>query len=494
MGQCLSTGDHFADRIKRIPRLGLGLSVDVYSPDLFELIRSFKGEAVRPSYLEIFRATPRALKTLRAYDTTLPLSYHGEGMWITEPGFTSTTFFQEEIAEVASHLRILQSPWLNHECATKQIAGYSFGTYLPPLYTVDSADIVADNIRSVQEQLDQGVPETQKYGPLFLLELPPLTYFMAGTISVTEFFRRITDRVACGLVLDIGHLWTVFRYSGGMTSTSLEAFVERFLDEFPMERVVEIHIAGLASHGLIVAGQHDRESPDWLDAHAAPIPSLVLSVLERVLAHPRLIHLRGVALEVDTKPISLIVKEFREVKGRFGTVVKQVMTNASESNGILREHEDLPSSMLQHGAKVRQRLYEAYVRYAHVVSGQVPPTGPEWKQVREDPSGLERYIEEYLPHEILHWGGDLEDMFPQTCHALRERGVLLDDFVSWWVRSPSQMNRSYDFFLLKIDRMVEFIAARAPELSREAEREAHLLRSGYAEANDEVHPMMEPVR
>ena len=494
MGQSFSVHDHFLHRVERIPRLGWGLSVDVYSPDLFELIRSFNGENGRPSYLEVFRATSRALKAVRAYDTSLPLAYHGEGIWITEPGFTSASFFQDEITEVACHLGILQSPWFTHECATKQMVGYSFGTYLPPLYTAESAEIIADNIRTVQERMDQAVPAGQKYGPLFLLELPPLTYFMAGTISVPEFFRRITDRVACGLVLDIGHLWTVFRYSGVMQSMSLEDFVERFLGEFPMQRVVEIHCAGLASHSSSVPGLHDSGMPDWLDAHAAPIPSLALSMLEHVLAHPCLINLRGVALEVDTKPIHSIVREFREVSRRFGTMVEQVMTNASDSKGILHEHEVFPSSTWQHKLEVRQRLEESYVRYAQVVSGQIEPTGAEWMLVREDPAGLERYLREYLPHEILHWGGALEDMFPQTCRALSKCGVALHDFVAWWFRSPRPMDRPYDFFLLKIDRFLEFVTACAPDLLCDAEREAHLLRSGYANANDEVHPMMESAR
>ncbi len=82
-------------------------------------------------------------------------AYHGEGLWITQPDFSKPPHLHGDLDDVISQLHILKSPWLNHECATKQMAGYSFGTYLPPLYTVESAKVVADNIEIVQAKMDE---------------------------------------------------------------------------------------------------------------------------------------------------------------------------------------------------------------------------------------------------------------------------------------------------------------------------------------------------
>ncbi len=495
MERSLSVEHRFRYRAERIPALGLGLSVDVYSPDLFELIRSFEGRVHHPTYLEIFRATPKALQAVRAQDATVPLPYHGEGLWVTQPDFATTSFFEQELDAVAEQLAILQSPWLNHECATKQMAGYTFGTYLPPLYTAESAKVIADNIRLVQERLDQVASADEAVGPLFLLELPPLTYFMAGTISIPQFFRSVSDQVDCGLVLDIGHLWSVYRYSEAKNKIALAAFVEQFLDEFPVERVVEIHVAGLARHDSISSHHDEGTMPQWLDAHAAPIQPVSLSMLEQVLAHPRLVSLRAVALEVDTKPIGNIIEEFENVSDRFGPTVRRVVARSDEGSGLGSKKFDeftLEPLMVEDGA--RKRLQEAYARYAKVVSGQISPIGPEWKEVRRDSKGLRRYIREYLPYEILHWGGDIEEMFPETCIGLREEGVALDDIVLWWFRAAETLDRPYDFFLLKIDRVLGFVAARAPQLLAKATEEAQLLRLGYAEANDAVRPVMEPAQ
>ena len=481
----------FQRRAQRVPRLGLGLSVDVYSPDLWDLIRRFEGRAVRPAYLEIFRATATALQAVRQSFPTLPLTYHGEGLWITQPEFGAGPCWEKELDDVASQLRMLRSPWLNHECATKQMGGYSFGTYLPPLYTAESANLVADNITLVQERLDQDASQGDEFGPLFLLEMPPLTYFMAGTIPVPEYFRRICERTACGLVLDIGHLWTVYRYSGAARRLTLEQFVGQFLDAFPMERVIEIHLAGLAAHTS--AEVLEGPQPEWIDAHAAPIPAVSWSLLEQVLAHPRLCHLRAVALEVDTKPPELIVEEMASAAMRVGSRITRLL--ASSSSAPDSRIEPLSSGLGAPRTKVDRRQLEAeYVRYAQIASGRELPTGSAWNAVIEDAAGLGRYVHDYLPHEILHWGGELSDMFPQTCEHLHEQGLSLDAFVPWWFQQPRPVDRPYDFFHLKIDRLLEFVTERAPLLLDLARYEAATLRAAYEDANTSVGSFPEPYR
>ena len=477
----MSVEREFEQRTQAVPKLGLGLSVDVYSPDLGEVMSRFQRSAFRPAYLEIFRATTTALRAVSRYVGEIPLAYHGEGLWITQPDFSSMPFLERELTQVASELNLLRSPWLNHECATKQMGGYTFGTYLPPLYTAESAMLVAGNIALVQKQLDQSRRPGEAFGPLFLLEMPPLTYFMAGTISVPEYFRLVTERTPCGLVLDIGHLWTVYRYTAARRQSSLQEFVERFLDEFPMDHVIEIHIAGLALHE---AGRHavvQQEYPEWIDAHAAPIQPVCWAILDQVLAHPCLRHLRGVALEVDTKPIELIVGEFAAARRRLGLAIDRLMeVTPSCSAGV----EPVIHEGRAHEAEMDRRfLEEDYVRYAQIVSGHEPPTGPAWKAVVDDPSGLERYMHAYLPHEILEWGGALTDMFPETCRGLHEEGVVLDEFLTWWFDRPRPTDRPYDFFLLKMDRFVEFVGERASALLALARHEAGDLRQAYEDAN-----------
>lgn len=476
----------FSHRVGLIPSLGFGLSVDVYSPDLFDLVERFETQKFQPDYLEIFRASTTALETVRRQYPAIPLAYHGEGLWVTQPDFPDISFLEREIGEVAGQLAVLGSPWLNHECAAKQMAGYSFGTYLPPLYTEESARVTADNIRLVQESLDNLSRSGNDTGPLFLLELSPLTYFMAGTLPIPQFFQSITDHVPCGLVLDIGHLWTIYRYSNASQRSSLERFIEEFMEEFPVERIVQIHVAGLAFHDSASRRQRENGLPVWIDAHAAPIPEVSWTVLEQVLSHPGLINLRGVALEVDTKPIEHIVEEFQKAGERFGRVIEEKLANGRGAVEPARQRGMVVSPCAS--KTDRQHLQEAYIRYAQIISGRIPPSGSDWQRVVEDRTGLDWYVLDYLPYEIFHWGGEISEMFPDTCRALSECGMTLDGLFDWWFQSPRPLAGPYDFFLLKIERVLDFVAEQAPGLLAPAEREAKVLREAYSEANDLVRP------
>jgi hypothetical protein len=142
----------------------------------------------------------------------------------------------------------------------------------------------------------------------------------------------------------------------------------------------------------------------------------------------------------------------------------------------------------------RRQLRDDYARYAQIISGQAPITGLEWQEVAIEATGLTRYRTSYLPHEILHWGGDLAEMFPQTCGALAERGIRLTEFVTFWFRSPRPITHSYDFFLLKIERFLEFVTERMPNARICAEQESEMLRLAYAQANEVVEPVMEAER
>jgi uncharacterized protein len=484
----------FQCRLRKIPALRMGLSVDVYTPDLFNLVNRLRERDLQPGYLEVFKATTTTLTTVRQAIPDIPLAYHGEGLWITQPDLQASSFFQQDVGEMVRHLNSLNSLWLNHECALKQMAGYSFGTYVPPLYTPLSARVVAGNIATVQEALDRQGSRADGTSPLFLLEMPPLTYFAAGTISIPAFFRLVATSVSCGLVLDIGHLWTVYRYTAACRQISLERFVQEFLDEFPLERVVEIHIAGLACHESFGEPRGKEGLPEWIDAHAAPIPAILFGILEQVLAHSNLVSLRAVALEVDTKPIEMIVDEYAEAVRRFSLLVQQTIargTALDQLYGLMSRPALVGEPVCQSD---RQQLCDDYARYAQILSGRASPTGPEWQEVAAETSGFTRYRTSYVPHEILHWGGDLTEMFPQTCPLLAERRVELIEFVTFWFRSPRPLMHSYDFFLLKIERFFEFVMERAPDIRGCVQQECDLLRLAYAQANEVGEPVMEMER
>ncbi|MFO0706689.1 MAG: DUF692 family protein [Nitrospira sp.] len=479
----------FSARVDQVCPHGLGLSVDVYSPDIGSLLANLTQRQVLPAYLEVFRATTAALRVVRA-TTALPLTYHGEGLWVTQPKAPEDPRFLDEARLIATDLAVLRSPWSNHECATKQIAGYSFGTYLPPLYTPASASVVARNIRAVQAVFDGSNAQGGPFGPLFLLEMAPLTYFVAGTVPIASYFRRVADEAPCGFVLDVGHLWTVYRYTRARRTQTLHAFVREFVNEFPLERVVEIHVAGLTIHESMNSSTRSAfsdpagELPLWTDAHAAPIPDVLFEILDHILEQPRLCHLRGLALEVDTKAIDLIGEEFTRFVDRYRSVGMGSAGSAPIGQGREPVARHPESQGADDRGKLESDLVSAYDRYGKVVSGRAEPTTDEWTGPTGCADGVACYRTTYLPFEILHWGGDVEAMFPDTCRELVAREIALASFVTYWFDAPHHAAGSYDFFEIKIDRFLEFVDDVAPDLRSLAYREAGELRDAYHAANE----------
>ncbi len=490
-----SIDQEFLKRVTRIPHHGLGLSVDVYTPDLFELVGELERRGLDYGYLEIFKAAPAALEVLRRRLPQARLAYHAEGLWVTQPDPERLSPFDAELDEAAEQLRILDSQWLNHECAAKQMAGHTFGTYLPALFTTASAEVTAANIAHAQQRLDRTIPardgraglDDDGIGPLFLLETPPLTYVGFGDLDLAEFFRLVTDRTPCGVVLDIGHLWTVYRYTGEWRRRSLTAFLAGFLDTFPLERVVEIHMAGLALHPSVpshtrTTGEPPLWPPLWIDAHGAPIPDLLADMLAQVLEHKGLAHLKGVALEVDTKPIPMIVEEFANACVRFKSQCSRFeVRSLGGKNQRRTSNVELRTSEMPRTSNLA--LAEQYDRYAQIVTGRAVNGLPVLGQ---DASALPLYVEHYLPHEILEWGGAVREMFPETCRSLDRSGIPLDEFVRFWFREPRATGETYDFFLLKIARFVEFVRGVLLGALDTVEHEARGLRDAYAMANEPV--------
>ena len=478
----------FTQRANNLPAHGLGLSVDVYSPDLLHLVQALRDAELEPGYLEVFKATTSALQWVRQQLPGIKLPYHGEGLWSTQPDFPRSVSGRQGVAEACAQIAALHSAWLNHECATKQVAGYAFGTYLPPLYTELSARMTAENVAYLQGRVDQHAREHEIDPALVLLEMPPLTYFGCGALAIPEFFRAVTDRTACGLVLDIGHLWTVYRYTGSWRRQQLEDFVAEFLDAFPMERVIEIHVAGLAEFADPHASGMNADScalPSWIDAHGAPIPGLLFDLLDQVLTHPCLTCLKGVALEVDTKPIAMIVDEFRQFCERFRPTVEERVHRGRlaflQPPPIDRSDEGMPCLNPEERAALKQQ----YRDYVQLVTTSDPPSSmrdlPLLGGSLED---LNRYRDTYLPYELLHWGGDLQDMFPETCRALTAANVPWERFVPFWFSRPRPDEDDYDFFLLKIDRFVEFATQTCPTTAMTVMNEAEELRTAYRAANE----------
>jgi len=119
---------------------------------------------------------------------------------------------------------------------------------LPPILTDESASALARGVARLREHTGKEV----------LPENPPGAAFV-GDLHLLDFFARVAERADTGLLLDVAHL-AMFQHVTGRDALD-------GLRSFPLERVVEVHVAGGAVRdvdGFSVVD--DSHGADVLDA------------------------------------------------------------------------------------------------------------------------------------------------------------------------------------------------------------------------------------
>jgi uncharacterized protein len=195
----------------------------------------------------------RALEAIRRDH---PLSLHGVCMSIGGPTALDRTHLARfshlveryEPALVSEHLA-----WSTHETIF-------FNDLLPLPYTAATLSRVCDHIDEVQEAIRR---------PLLLEN--PSTYLAFGesTMSETDFIRSVARRTGCGLLLDINNVF-VSAANHGFSAL-------RYLSDFPLARVGEIHLAGHTRQ------DDDEGYPLLIDSHDGPVADAVWKLYELVI-------------------------------------------------------------------------------------------------------------------------------------------------------------------------------------------------------------------
>jgi uncharacterized protein (UPF0276 family) len=205
-------------------------------------------------------------RRLDAIRERYPLSLHGVGLSIGSPD----PLDQAHLRRLATVARRFEPALFSEHLAWSTHGGTFFNDLLPLPYTAETLARVSDHIDEVQNALQRTM----------LLENPS-TYvvFAESTWAETDFLREIVRRTACGLLLDINNVF--------VSATNHGYDPDRYLADFPLQAVGEIHLAGCADD------TDDAGLPLLIDAHNSPVReqvwSLYAEAVRRLGAMPTLI-------------------------------------------------------------------------------------------------------------------------------------------------------------------------------------------------------------
>jgi uncharacterized protein (UPF0276 family) len=226
-----------------LPKLGIGIGYrEQFRADLF----LYQTEV---DFLEItadhyFDASIRKLEELELLKQHFQLIPHGLNL-----SLGSAEGIDENYLEKFARLVDLVKPaWFSdHICFTRS-GGKEIGHLAPVPYTNEAVKVFIKNISGVKARIDT---------PLILENITYTNCFPSSEMSESEFITRILEETDCGLLLDITNLY--------INSKNLGFDWREFLDQLPMERIVQLHFVGTHKHNnrLIDAHAHKTDAEIW---------------------------------------------------------------------------------------------------------------------------------------------------------------------------------------------------------------------------------------
>lgn len=185
----------------------------------------------------------------------------------------------------AEFLSAVGAAWFGEHLSFSRLPGRNLGHLTPLPFTREAVRVVSRNARRMQARIPC---------PLILENIT--YYFVPGRaeMSEAEFVTAVLDETGCGLLLDLNNL------HANAVNHGYDA--RAFLDAIPIDRTVEIHLAGgRVEDGLLV------------DSHDSTVGDPVWSLLEETLARcaPK-----AIVLERDSRipPAAELARELERAR------------------------------------------------------------------------------------------------------------------------------------------------------------------------------------
>jgi uncharacterized protein (UPF0276 family) len=283
-----------------LPFLGLGLSSNLQAGDLPNpyRVRWARPELVdfveysAPLEFERAKAEATLFEEMWKRRSEVPVLFHPVHLNLWGPQLESVA----ALRALDAHARAVGSPWVGNDVAWWHSAGQPFPGYLyltPPFDSAGLEECVAHAVH-VQSQLSV---------PLALEN--PAVIARRGPMHVLDFMGELHARTGRPLILDLGHLL------GFQLASGHEATVG--LDGFPLEQVIEIHIAG----GVVT---RRGERGIYVDDHPMPVREELFAMLSLVL--PRCTGLRAITFEGDGHPEPIAIQTLERLRTLMAQVPK----------------------------------------------------------------------------------------------------------------------------------------------------------------------------
>ncbi len=236
-------------------------------------------ELVAEHFLDLTAEQRAELDLLRAH---FPLTVHALGTSIGSAAGIDARYL-ERIARLVDYVRPL---WWSDHLAFTRAGDVQLGAFAPLPHTREAVEVVARNAARVRAIVGGGT---------FALENPAAPFAVAGAeLAPGAFIAAIAGAADCGIVLDVENLHADAWNLGTDPAAVIAAL--------PVERIVEVHLAGGRRHANA-----------YVDSHDGPVPDATWALYE-TLCRRRVPPLTLIERETALPPLGALLRELDEAR------------------------------------------------------------------------------------------------------------------------------------------------------------------------------------
>ena len=223
-------------KTKSIPNLGIGIGLrvehyeeifrDQPNIDWFEIIsENFMVDGGQP------------IDNLHRILEHYPVVQHGVSLAIGSPDPIDFNYLKK----LKALTKITKTPWISDHLCWGRLPGANFHDLLPLPYTKEVIYYVAERAKIVQDYLEL---------PFALENLSSYVAFKNDEMPEWEFYSQVVEKADIYMMLDVNNIYVSSRNHG---------FEPRhYYDNIPMDRVLQIHLAGHSDYDAYVLDTHDN--------------------------------------------------------------------------------------------------------------------------------------------------------------------------------------------------------------------------------------------
>lgn len=221
---------------KRFPNLGIGIGLrPPHYEDIFRLQPEIDWFEIISENFMIDGGKP--LDNLEKILERYPVVQHGVTLAIGSP----TPLDFDYLKKLKQLTRITKTPWVSDHLCWGQLPGAHFHDLLPLPYTQEVIDYVVERARIVQDYLEL---------PFALENLSSYVTFNQDEMNEWDFYGTIVERADIYMMLDVNNIYVSSRNHGFDPKT--------YYQNIPLDRVIQIHLAGHKDFGDYVLDTHDH--------------------------------------------------------------------------------------------------------------------------------------------------------------------------------------------------------------------------------------------